>query len=197
MGALKGHAPMTITQREALRLNQKSATRLSPIGAIGLAISFGLCAGFLDVGIIFLSKYFWHSDGYFRIARDFPWTVPAGHVVLLLVPGIVVAALAARAGGISLRAVLWLFASLAIWAALLRSPLYPVCTLLLAVGLGRLVGDAIAARGVHLRYLGLTLLVLLGLLGVFAAMSSGWQAVRADAPLPACLARRSAPAMSS
>jgi len=178
LGALKGHAPMTNTQREALTLNQKSATRLSSIGAIALAISFGLCAGFLDVGIIFLSKYFWHSDGYFRIARDFPWTVPAGHVVLLLVPGILVAALAARSRGISLRAGLWVFASLAIWAALLRSPLYPVCTLLLALGLGRFLGDAIAARGLRPRYLGLTVLGLLGVLGVFAAMSSGWQAVR-------------------
>ena len=89
---------MTITQREALTLNHpKVATRLFPRSAIALAISFGLCAGFLDVGIIVLSKYFWHSDGYFRIARDFPWTVPAGHVVLLLVPGVVVALVAALA----------------------------------------------------------------------------------------------------
>ena len=91
---------MTITQREALTLNhQKVATRLFPMSAIALAISFGLCAGFLDVGIILLSKYFWHSDGYFRIARDFPWTVPAGHVVLLLVPGVVVALVAAPRAG--------------------------------------------------------------------------------------------------
>ena len=35
----------------------------------------------------------------------------------------------------------WLFATLAIWAALLRLPLYGACSLLLAAGLGRLIGE--------------------------------------------------------
>ena len=96
-----------------------------------------------------------------------------------MIPGVVVAAVnRLRPKRISLRRRAWLFATLAIWAALLRVPLYGACSLLLAVGLGRLIGDAVAARGLHLRRLRYVLAALLGLLGVLAALSSGWQAVR-------------------
>ncbi len=152
---------------------------LSPAAAILLAISFGLCAGYLDVAITLLGKYCWNKDGYFRNARDFPWTIPAGHALLLLVPGLVVAVLNRRPRGrVSLRAGVWLFAALAIWAALLRAPLYGACSLLLAVGLGRLIADAVAARGIaplRLRYFAAALL---GVWAVFAAFTSGWQVVR-------------------
>jgi arylsulfatase A-like enzyme len=152
---------------------------LSPGAAILLVISFGLCAGYLDVVITLLAKYCWHKDGYFRNARDFPWTVPAGHALLLLVPGLVVAVLNFRPPGrISLRAGVWLFASLAIWAALLRAPLYGVCTLFLAIGLGRLLADSIVARGIAPRQLRYVTATLLGVLALFAAFTSGWQAVR-------------------
>ena len=29
----------------------------------------------------------WNEEGYFRSGRDFPWSVPVGHAVLLLIPG--------------------------------------------------------------------------------------------------------------
>ena len=86
--------------------------------------------------------------------RDFPWTVPTGHVILLLVPGF-----AGRrhelspAGTRLVRAGAWLFATLAIWAALLRFPVYGACSLVLAVGLGRLIGAAVAALGLRPRRL--------------------------------------------
>ncbi len=32
------------------------------------------------------------TRGTFEAARDFPWTVPVGHAVLLVIPGVVVAA---------------------------------------------------------------------------------------------------------
>ena len=79
---------------------------------------------------------------------------------------------------ISLRAGCWLFASLAIWGALLRAPLYGAGTLLLAVGLGRLIGNAVASCDVHVRKLLYAFGGLLGVLGVLAALSSGSQAVR-------------------
>ena len=52
----------------------------------------------------------------------------------------------------------WLFATLAIWSALLRLPLYGACTLLLAAGLGRPISAAVASSrlvpadgAIHLR----------------------------------------------
>src|SRR5208337_3902995 len=57
-----------------------------------LAISFGLCGGFLDVGIIVFKKCCWNSEGHYRNARDFPWTVPLGHAALMVVPGLSLAA---------------------------------------------------------------------------------------------------------
>ena len=70
----------------------------------------------------------------------------------MVVPGVVVAAVnRLRPGLVSLRAGSWLFATLAIWSALLRMPLYGACSLLLAAGLGRVIGDAVAARGLDPR----------------------------------------------
>ena len=103
------------------------------------------------MAIIVFKKFFWNPEGYYRTARDFPWSVPVGHAVLMVIPGVVVAAVnRLRPGLVSLRAGSWLFATLAIWAALLRMPLYGACSLLLAAGLGRLIGDAVAARGLRL-----------------------------------------------
>ena len=72
----------------------------------------------------------------------------------------------------------WLFASLSIWGALLRAPLNGACSLLLAVGLGRVIGGAVAARGLAPRRLRYVATAILGLLAVRAAFSSGWQAIR-------------------
>jgi hypothetical protein len=70
--------------------------------------------------------------------------VPLARLIL----GVVVAAVnRLRPGLVSLRAGSWLFATFAIWAALSRVPLYGACSLLLAAGLGRPIGGAIAARG--------------------------------------------------
>ena len=113
-----------------------------------MAIACGLGAGYLDVAIIVFKKVCWNPEGYYRIARDFPWSVPVGHAVLMTIAGVVVAAAClVRPGIVSTRAGSWLFATLAIWAALLRMPLYAVGSLLLAAGLGRVIVDAIAARG--------------------------------------------------
>ena len=99
--------------------------------------------------------------------------------MLLLIPGLVVAAVNGPWRKlVSLRAGAWLFATLAIWAALLRLPLYGACSLVLAVGLGRLIGTAVAARDLQPRRLRYVLGSLLGVLGVLAGLSSGRDAVR-------------------
>ncbi len=152
---------------------------LSPMGAVLLAIAFGLCGGYLDLGIIIFKKCCLNEEGYFRTARDFPWTVPTGHAVLLLIPGLLVAVInLPRRRLISLRLGAWLFATMAIWAALLRLPLYGACSLILAFGLGKFIGDAVANRGLQPRRLRYVLGGLLGLLCVLAGLSSVWDAIR-------------------
>ena len=162
---------------------------VSPSTVIMLAISCGLAGGYLDLVFIVSKKFLWNGLKNYANAHDFPWSVPVGHVVLLLIP-------AALLGGcqwlrpkpISMRAATWLFSALAIWAALLRLPLYGVCTL----APGRRTRAAVQwlDRGPFSapRQARLALSGLLGLLVILAAFSSGWHALReyrAMANLPA------------
>ena len=78
---------------------------LSPLAAVLVALSFGLCAGYLDLGIILFRKLCWNKEGYFRTGRDFVWTIPMGHAVLLAIPGLLAATVnRLRPGVISSRA---------------------------------------------------------------------------------------------
>ena len=152
---------------------------LTPMAAILLAISLGLCSGYLDVLILIVKRYFWNSEGHFRNARDFPWTVPLGHAVLMLALGLVVAGVNRfRPVPLSLRAGAWLFATFAIWSALLRTPMDGKYSLVLAAGLGRVIGDAVAAHPLRPRQTRAILATLVGVLAVAAVLSSGWQALR-------------------
>ena len=60
----------------------------------------------------------------------------------------------------------------------MRLPLYGVCSLILAAGLGRQIGDAVASRSSSPADGAIHDAGLLGLLGVLAALSSGRQAIR-------------------
>ena len=138
--------------------------------------------------MILFKKFCLNPEGSFRSARDFPWTVPVSHAVLLMIPGVVVAAVnRLRPNPVSLNAASWLFATLAIWSALLRMPMYGACSLLLAAGLARPIRNVVVARGLNSRPLRSILAATLGLLIVLAALSSGRRAVgeaRAVAGLP-------------
>ncbi len=170
---------MDTTLPESASRCRSGRIRLSPTAAVLLALSFGLCAGYLDLSIILFKKVCWNKEGFFRTGRDFTWTVPVGHAVLLVIPGLAVAAInRLRPGLISLRAGVWLFATLAIAAALLRLPLYIAGNLVLAAGLGRLISDAVAARALQPRTVRYALAGLVGLLIVLAALSSGRQALK-------------------
>ena len=162
---------------------------LSPRNAVLLAIALGLCGGYLDLVVMVFRKYFWNDLRYFWSGSDFPWSVPVAHAILLVVPGILVAFVnRARRGLITPRLAMWLFATLAIWAALLRLPLYGACTLILAVGLARPLSTAVAT---HLRQPWQARSIVAGLFGlliVLAAVSSGQRALRnyrAASALPA------------
>jgi arylsulfatase A-like enzyme len=163
--------------------------RLSPKSAILLAVSLGLAAGYLDLAIIVYKKYARNGLKNYANAADFPWTVPLGHVLLVLIPAVVLAlASAARPKPMSLRSGAWLLATLAFWSALLRMPFYGVCSLLLAAGLGRVISGRIEAFGLRPRPARSVVLGMLGLLIVLAAVSTGRRAIlerRARAGLPA------------
>jgi arylsulfatase A-like enzyme len=169
---------MDITPPGSVYRRAPGSITVSPLGVILLAIGFGLCAGYLDVAIIVVRKLCWNPEGYYRIARDFPWSVPVSHAVLMVIPGVVVAG-ATRLWPrlVSPRAGLWLMATLALWGAMLRIPLYSACSLLLAAGAGRLIGDAITVLALEPRRVWRAALAILGALGVLAAGSAGRQAL--------------------
>jgi arylsulfatase A-like enzyme len=159
-------------------LRTRSRIPLSPTAAVLLAISFGLCAGYLDLFLMLFKKLYWADDWILRRGRDFAWTVPVAHALLLLIPGLAIAAVSRlRPGLVSVRAGSWLLGTLAISGALLRLPLYGVCSLLLAAGLGRPISAALGSRRWHRRTVQYTLGGLFGLLGLLAALSSGRQAI--------------------
>ena len=99
---------------------------------------------------------------------------------LMLVVGIVVSVLNRRWPRlISIWMATWLFATLSIWMALLRMPLYGWCSLTLAAGLGRVIAGAVVSRDLlRPRMRRMIFGGLVAVLGMLAAGSSGWQAVR-------------------
>ena len=149
--------------------------RISPTSALMLATAFGLVAGFIDVAIIAFKKLFLNPEGFYRIARDFPWSVPSGHVVLMMIPGLLGAL---TCGFLPRRTLLWALATLAAWGALLRLPIYGVCSLLVAAGLGRLAVDWLDARDLSPRRLLIPVSALIGVLALLAAGSTGRQMLR-------------------
>ena len=155
-----------------------------------LAISIGLCGGYLDLLVMYLVKSFRDEEGYFRTGRDFLWTVPVGHVMLLLFPAVLLAIASRRRRRVpSLDTGAWLLATLAIWGVLFRLPLYGVCSLCLAAGVGKLLRGPVRVlpHATGLRPAVHTLGALLGMLGLLAALSSGrqWiQEYRAERRLP-------------
>ncbi len=166
-----------------------SGGRLSPTTAIVMALTFGLCAGYLDSGLIVFKRWFLNPEGYYRTARDFPWSVPVGHVALMVIPGLVVAILVRLFPRVlSLRSGSWLLATLALWGALLRLPVHALGSLLLAAGAARVIADAIAAAGPGSRRMRYAPAAAMAVLGLLAAATSGLGALReslAVAALPA------------
>ena len=168
---------MDTTPPGAGTVRPPSRTALSPTAAVLLAISIGLCGGYIDLLVMFFVKSFWDEEGYFRTGRDFLWTVPVGHVVPLIFAAALLA-VGRRRRVLSLGTGSWLFATLAIWAVLFRLPLYGVASLLLAAGLGRLIMGPVTAlvkQPARRRY---ALAGIFGTLGLLAALSSGRQWAR-------------------
>ena len=90
---VEGPVRMDTRSAKPAARNPPSRIPLSPAAAILLAISFGLCAGYLDLVLMLFKKLYWNDEWIIRFGRDFPWTVPVAHAVLLLIPGMVLAVL--------------------------------------------------------------------------------------------------------
>jgi hypothetical protein len=75
--------------------NRQSQGRIPicPKVAILLAITLGLSGGYLDLVMMIFRKLYWSELRYFGSGRDFVWSVPLVHVVLLLIPGVLLAAI--------------------------------------------------------------------------------------------------------
>lgn len=148
--------------------------------ALALAIALGLSGGYLDLILISLKKYLWDEQGHFHNARDFPWSVPLVHVLLLLVPGLILALLTRLRGRLlTLHQAASILATLAIWSALLRMPLYGAASFVLACALGIRAADLVVAGYRQKPHRGAaTIALLVGTLGVLVIMSSGWHAWR-------------------
>jgi hypothetical protein len=152
---------------------------LTPLLAIFLSISCGLAGGYLDVAIIVLKKYFWNGPKNYGNGSDFPWTVPLGTVLLLLIPGLLLAVVSwLRPRPLALRAGVWFFVTLALWLALLRLPIYAICSVFLAAGMGMQIGRGVVALIARRRQARYTFLGLVTVLVLLAGLSTGWRAVR-------------------
>jgi arylsulfatase A-like enzyme len=163
---------------------------LSPRGALLLAAWFGLAAGYLELAGIVANRHVLHAEVYYKQGWFFPWAVPLADLVIVMVPGALVAGLnRLRPGLVSVRLAAWAFATLGLWGALLNLPLKGVATLLLAAGLGRVLASMVAACGPRRRRWGrYSLIGLAGALAIVAAVTIGRQALaesRALARLPA------------
>jgi hypothetical protein len=175
----------TVPQRTTRRL-ARPESRLTLSKAILLAFWCGLAGGYLEILFIVWKKFFSNGLKNYATASDFPWSVPAGHVVLLIVPGVLLGLFSRlRPKPMSLGAASWLFATLAIWAALLRMPLYGIASLILATGLGRHLSGKLAALCNHRRRAWFISAGLLGALAILAAGSTGWRAWRESRVLAA------------
>src|SRR5262245_52360430 len=140
-------ASMSSVDSESDRRREACPTFLAPGSALVMAAAFGLMGGFLDFGGFLLEVKGIYKNPYYFQGRDLPWTIPAANLLILLVPGLAVAAInRLRPGTVSFRAAAWLFAALALWGPLLRMPLMAVASLILAAGLGRLISQGLAAR---------------------------------------------------
>ncbi len=170
-----------------------AATPTSTIMA--LAIALGLGGGYLDLVVMTYKKYFENDLKYYWRGSDSPWSGPVLHALLLEITGLLVAVVTCvLRRPLTLRAGSWLFATLAIWAALLRLPLYGDCTLLLAAGLARPISGPLATCYGRRRSARYACAGLLRLLLVLPTVSSGRQAVQrygavTDVPAPPAGAR--------
>ncbi len=153
-----------------------------------LAIWIGLTAGFLDLGLLLIRKRLIEGDA-IRLGEGFPWLIPAGVTVLVLLPGFPLALLARlRRGRGSLGPTVWLLAFVGFLDLSTKFPLEFWSSSLLSAGLAVQATHLISARRqAFLRFVRLTIPLLAGAVLALALATSGaraWSERRAIAALP-------------
>jgi arylsulfatase A-like enzyme len=176
------------------RVSPPRPALLGPRRALVMAAWFGLVAGYLDLGMIYLRRDVLHTTLYYEQSRHFRWTVPLANLILMLPPGLVLAGIGrARPRLASLQAAAWVYGTLAIWGPLLRTPLYGVASLVLALGVSRWISRSIGRHGPGFsRFAAYSACALAVLTAGVAVLSLSRQALaesRALAALPAAAAK--------
>ena len=109
--------------------------RVRPGTVLLLAVWIGLIAGFLDLGLLVVNKRLLDRD-FFRLGGDFPWIIPTGVTILVLVPAMVLVLIARISGGtIRLGVAVWALSAIGFLDLCARLPLEPPAALLLSGGL--------------------------------------------------------------
>jgi len=90
------------TQDPAEPMVGTGTDRPQPVGAspatiLVLAVWIGLTAGFLDLGLMIIRKRLIERD-FYRLGEHFGWIIPAGVLILVLMPGTVLALIACLRG---------------------------------------------------------------------------------------------------
>src|SRR5262245_12572229 len=65
--------------------NNRSPQRAAPGTILLLGIGIGLCAGFLDLGLLTL-KHRLTGDGFYRLGDQFRWIIPSAVAALVILP---------------------------------------------------------------------------------------------------------------
>jgi arylsulfatase A-like enzyme len=163
--------------------------RPGPATVLLLALWIGLIAGFLDVVFLFCKKRFLDQEYFYRLGDGFQWIIPTGVTALVLLPSLVLAAIAwmrvARVPfGIAV-ALPAFFGFLDLCAVL---PLEPWGALLLSAGLAAQLARLVGRRQRRfLAFVRATMPLLVAAVAVVALATSGARAYRehrAAAALP-------------
>jgi arylsulfatase A-like enzyme len=185
-GNATGSIPKSVV-RETVEGSQPVRVRAATV--LVLAAWLGLVAGFLDVGILVLNRRLIKGD-FYRVGGDFPWIIPAGVTILVLVPAMLIVVIArVRGRPVRLGVAVAILSFVGFFDMSARLPLDLWASLLLCGGLGvqsaRLVGRR---HGAFLRLVRWTIPLLAGVLLTIMLVTIGGRARsehRAETALPA------------
>ena len=141
--------------------------RVTSVTILLLATWIGLIAGYLDLGIMVIHKRL-AGGVFYRLGSDFPWLIPVGVTILVLVPAIVLVLIARLRGQpVRLGLAVWLLSLVGFLDTSVRLPMSMWASLLLSVGIAsQLARLASRRRPAFLRVIRVTVPVLvLGAVG--------------------------------
>jgi arylsulfatase A-like enzyme len=170
-----------------------SADGTQPVGAgpgtvMLLAAWIGLIAGFLDLGLIVVSRRLINRD-FYRLGGDFTWIIPLGVTILVLVPAIVIALIARMRGGtVRLGVVVGVLSFVGFLDVCARLPLEVWSALLICAGLATQLVRLVRSRHpAFLWFVRRTVPLLAGILLTIMLVTIGgraWSEHRAVSALP-------------